>query len=232
VGEEFEVLGWGWGWVGILAALLACSTGLGVVNRGIEAELCRSRTSRLHLGQLLGNVGEEFVDVLGGLGRGFHEEDAVFSGVGLGIRGLDGALCSEVRLVASEGDHDVGAALALELLDPALCALERIHARDVVDDDGCLCSTVVHRRQTVVSFLSRRVPNLELDRRVRQADCLCEESSTDGALLKVEELALDEAENQTGLAHGGLTEEHQLELRNLVGGHLTCFVVFGVCCCW
>lgn len=46
---------------------------------------------------------------------------------------------------------------------------------DVVDHDGGLRSSVVHGRQAVVSLLTRRVPDLKLDRRVIQAHRLGEE---------------------------------------------------------
>lgn len=38
------------------------------------------------------------------------------------------------------------------------------------------------------------------------------------ALLKLMELAFDEAEDQTGLAHGGLSEQHEFELTDFVAG--------------
>ena len=38
------------------------------------------------------------------------------------------------------------------------------------------------------------------------------------ALLELVELALDEAQDQTGLAHGRLPQKHQLELADLVAG--------------
>jgi len=46
---------------------------------------------------------------------------------------------------------------------------------DVVDHDGGLRAAVVHGRQAVVALLTRRVPDLKLDRRVVQAHGLREE---------------------------------------------------------
>ena len=46
---------------------------------------------------------------------------------------------------------------------------------DIINNDGGLGSSIIHGRQTVISLLSRRVPDFELHRRVVQADSLCEE---------------------------------------------------------
>lgn len=48
---------------------------------------------------------------------------------------------------------------------------------DVVDHDGGLSSSVVHRRQAVVAFLSSSVPDLELHCCIVQTYRLCEEGS-------------------------------------------------------
>ena len=48
---------------------------------------------------------------------------------------------------------------------------------DVVDDDGGLCSAVVHGRQAVVALLACCVPDLKLDRCVVQTNRLGQEGS-------------------------------------------------------
>ena len=60
---------------------------------------------------------------------------------------------------------------------------------------------VVHRGQAVVSLLPCGVPDLELDRRVVQADRLGQECSADGGLLELVELPLDKPQHETRLAH-------------------------------
>ena len=51
------------------------------------------------------------------------------------------------------------------------------HVSDVIDDNGGLCSSVVHGSQTVVSLLSCCVPDLKLDCRIIQVDRLSQEGS-------------------------------------------------------
>lgn len=61
-------------------------------------------------------------------------------------------------------------------------------------------------------LLPRRVPYLELDGGVVEAERLREEGGADGALLVLVELPLDETQHQRGLAHRRLAQQHQLEL--------------------
>ena len=58
------------------------------------------------------------------------------------------------------------------------------------------------------SYLSRCVPDLELDDAVRQLNGLREEGGADGGLLVLEELLLHEAQHQRTLAHGAVTQQH------------------------
>ena len=48
---------------------------------------------------------------------------------------------------------------------------------DIVDDNGCLSSTVVHWGQTVVALLACRVPDLKLDCCVIEIHRLSQERS-------------------------------------------------------
>lgn len=51
---------------------------------------------------------------------------------------------------------------------------------NVVDNNSCLCSSVVHWSQAVVTFLTRRVPDFKLDSGVVQTDSLSEKGSYRG----------------------------------------------------
>ena len=70
----------------------------------------------------------------------------------------------------------------LQFLHPELGSLEGVGVGDIVDHDGGLGAPVVHGRQGVISLLARRVPDLELDCRVVQADCLGQKCSSNGGL--------------------------------------------------
>jgi hypothetical protein len=80
-------------------------------------------------GQLLRDGGEKFLDVFARLGGCLEEEKAGFTGVLLGVCGLDGALVGrlgdEIQLVAGEGDDDVLVSLALEFFDPRFRLIQR-----------------------------------------------------------------------------------------------------------
>lgn len=75
-------------------------------------------------GQFLRDRSEEFLDVCGGFGRGFKEEETGLFGILLRIRGLDGALVGivvdHIDLVAGERNDNVFAGLTLEFLHPRL----------------------------------------------------------------------------------------------------------------
>lgn len=51
---------------------------------------------------------------------------------------------------------------------------------NIIDHDGCLCTSVVHGSQTVVALLTGRVPDLKLDCCVVQAYRLSQEGSCRG----------------------------------------------------
>ena len=89
---------------------------------------------------------------------------------------------------------------------------------DVEDDDRSCSSTVVHGRERVIALLPRRVPDLELDRRVVERDRLREEGGTDRRLLVLKELAADEAQHERRLADGRIAEEDEFELEDAADG--------------
>jgi len=62
---------------------------------------------------------------------------------------------------------------------------------DIVDDDGAVCISVVHGRQTLISFLSCCVPDLELDcSRFIESNGLCEKCCADCGFAVIVELVL------------------------------------------
>lgn len=75
----------------------------------------------------------------------------------------------------------------------------------VVGNNGSMCPTVVHGRQAMVALLSRRIPNLKLQRvplrlhRLRQKRRFIREQivvlfgTSDGGLLVLAECVFDEA---------------------------------------
>lgn len=96
--------------------------------------------------QLLCDSSEELSHVLACLGRCFEEKEARLAGILLGIGGGDGALIGvlgdQIELIAGEGDDDVLVCLALELLDPCFCLIERCLCLSTVARDKCLRARV------------------------------------------------------------------------------------------
>lgn len=129
----------------------------------------------------------------------------------------------QIRLVADEHDHCVRIGMVLQLLQPSLQLLERVHVADVVHEQGPDGTAVVGRSDGPVALLARRVPDLglehltvNLDRfRGRKLDPDC------GLGLEVE-LVLGEAAEDVGLAHAALAycekEEEEERVRRGGGG--------------
>lgn len=85
--------------------------------------------SNLVEGQLLRNLGEEVLHVLGRLSRSLEEEKAgllcICLGVGRLNRTLIGLLLDEIQLVTGKSDNDILVCLALKFLHPRLGLVQR-----------------------------------------------------------------------------------------------------------
>lgn len=79
--------------------------------------------------QLLRNLGEQILHVLGSLGRCLEEKKASLLCICLGIgrlnRTLIGLLLDKIQLVTGKGDDDILVCLALKFLDPRLGLVQR-----------------------------------------------------------------------------------------------------------
>ena len=117
-----------------LIHLLAAAPGAGLVAVGGDNLDELVGGGHAVLGQLLGDLLEHGLHVVGRLGRRLEEDAAVVLRVGACLGGPDLALLLQVILVAGERDDDVGRTLTLELLDDRLGAVERVLVGDVVHD--------------------------------------------------------------------------------------------------
>lgn len=158
---------------------------------------------------------ENFVHVDGRFGRRLHEQQSVFVGVRLHLVREDTSLgpagTQQIRLVPGQSDHDAGGRLLFELFHPFDGSTICVPIGNVVHHDSGVSASVVHRSQTVVTFLAGRVPDFELDDRTVDEHVLGEIRGTDGALLMFVEHALDESEHQTGFADRRFAQNDQLE---------------------
>mmetsp|Transcript_2244 Transcript_2244/g.6664 ORF Transcript_2244/g.6664 Transcript_2244/m.6664 type:complete len:231 (+) Transcript_2244:224-916(+) len=129
-------------------------------------------------------------------------------------------LGGEIHLVAHQQLVHVWCRVAVDLAQPLLHVVERVHVRHIVDDDDAVCAAVVAASDGPEALLARRVPNLKLDGLPLQVDGADLEIDADGGDVAVRVGIICEAEQQTRLADTGITDEEQLEQ----------VVVFGVQC--
>ena len=133
-------------------------------------------------GQLPGDGQEYFINVVCVLRWRLHEKKSIFLGISGRLFVLYHSFLTKVTLVTSESDDDVGPRLkwcirksvfvllinvkywedilqnkieylSLQFFDPVLGPCKGVRVSDVVNHDGSLRTTVVHRRQRMVSFL-------------------------------------------------------------------------------
>lgn len=63
---------------------------------------------------------------------------------------------------------------------------------DVIDHNGTVGVSIVHRSQRLISLLASSIPDFKLDRgALVEGDGLCQEGSADGRLSVIIELVLD-----------------------------------------
>lgn len=90
----------------------------------------------------LTDFNKQIPDVERSLGGGLQKNDVVFESVLLRLLGLNLPLALHIRLVASQRNHHIGVASALQLLHPRLGAVERILRADRVSEhSGERCSS-------------------------------------------------------------------------------------------
>jgi hypothetical protein len=80
----------------------------------------------------------------------------------LGHRVLDHLFIRHVALVAYEEFVDALSRVPVNLLQPLLDIVKRVHVRDVVDDADAVRAAVVGRGDCAETFLARRIPLLVL----------------------------------------------------------------------
>lgn len=102
----------------------------------------------------------------------------------------------------------------MQLTQPALQLLERVHVADVVHKQSTDCAAVVGRSDGPIALLAGRVPDLSLEDPPINLDRLCgRELDPDGGLGLEAELVLGEATEDVGLAHAALAYSRKEEER-------------------
>lgn len=160
---------------------------------------------------LAGHGQESLLDVGGVLGRGLEEGDAQAVGELLSDGVLDDLLVGHIALVADEKLVDTFGGVAVNLLQPLLDVVERVHIGHIVDDADAVGATVVGRCDGSETLLASSVPDLELHSLAIELDGSDFEVDTNGGDVRLGVSVICETQEQTRLSDTRVTDKQQLE---------------------
>lgn len=142
-----------------LAAAAALVVRHAVAGTDLHRRLGVVRGGRAHpLLNLAGHCQEGLLDVARVLGRGLEKGDAQAVGELLGDLVVDDLLLGHIALVADEQLVDALGGVPVNLLQPLLDVVERVHVGDVVDDADAVGAAVVRGGDCAEALLAGRVP--------------------------------------------------------------------------
>lgn len=107
---------------------------------------------------LAGHCQEGLFDVAGVLGGGLEEGNAQAVGELLGDLVVDNLLLGHIALVADEKLVNTLGGVAVNLLQPLLDVVERVHVGDIVDNADAVGTAVVRGGDCAETLLASRVP--------------------------------------------------------------------------
>jgi hypothetical protein len=134
-------------------ALTDLHAGLGVVGCGSTHALL----------DLSGHGQESLLYIAGVLGGSLEEWDSEAVGELLGYTVLDDLLVWHIALVTDQQLVDTLCGISVNLLEPLLDVVERVHVGNIVDDADAVGTTVVGRGDGSETLLAGSIPNLKLD---------------------------------------------------------------------
>lgn len=129
------------------------------------------------------------------------------------LLGLDLAL-THVDLVADEDDVDVLTDAGQILVPLGHVGVGDARA-DIEHDDAALATNVIAVAETAKFLLTGSVPHVELDLAVVSEECHRVDFDTECSDVALLELASQMTLDERGLADTAVTDEHELEFRNL-----------------
>lgn len=144
---------------------------------------------------------EGLVDIFALFCRRFKEANAVVVGHLLAFLKGDGPFVLHVGFVADKDARDVVLRKLFNLGHPSVNSVEGVTVRDVVNHNDSVGSLVVRRGDSLESFLSSCVPNLEFADFVVRVDSSDLEVDADSWLEILLKLIVSESEQQAGLAN-------------------------------
>lgn len=136
---------------------------------------------------------EGLVDIFALFGRSFKEANAVVVGHLLTFLEGDRPFVLHVSFVANEDASDVILRELFNFGHPSVNSVERVTVRDVVNHNDSVGTLVVRRGDSLKSFLSSCVPNLEFTHFVVRVDSSDLEVDSDGWLEILLKLVISES---------------------------------------
>merc|ERR1719247_890841 len=129
----------------------------------------------------------------------------------LNVYGYLDSLLRGVALVAHEDFARALVRVLVHLLDPGVDVVEGLAVPGVVDHDDPVRAAVVRGRDRAEPLLPGGVPDLELDGLPLNGQRAEAEVHADGGDVAVREAVVREPQEEAGLAHPGVPEQHELE---------------------
>lgn len=116
--------------------------------------------SRLDLGS---HCQKGLLNVLRRLGRCFEEFDSKRVSEFFALLCADDSLRREITLVTNKELVHILSSVSIDLVQPLLHIVERLHISYIIDNDDTMSSAVVARSNGAETFLPSGIPNLEFD---------------------------------------------------------------------
>lgn len=134
------------------------------------------------------------------LGGSFHKDQAVGFGKGFALRRTDRPALLQVVLISNQHNDHVGLSMLTGFLQPSRQMLKGVSPSNVVDQEGSRRAAVVTTGDTSEGFLSRGIPDLQLDELVVQVDHAGTKFDPDCQVMDGLESLVGELQQQTRLA--------------------------------
>lgn len=160
---------------------------------------------------LSGHGQESLLDVGSALGGGLKEGDSKAVGEFLGDSVLHDLLVLHIALVSDEELVDALGGVAVNLLQPLLDVVERVHVRHIVNDADTVSATVVRGSDGSETLLTGGVPNLQLHCLSIELDGPDFEVDTDGRYVTLRVCVVSKTQQKTRLSDTGVSDEEELK---------------------
>lgn len=119
---------------------------------------------------LLSSVDKGLLHIVSSLGTRFHKDEPICISKGLSFRRGHRTAMFQIILVTNQHNHYIALTVLSNLIQPPRQVLEGVPPRNVIDQERTCGTAIVRASNRPKGFLSRRVPDLQLDLLVLQVD--------------------------------------------------------------